>query len=44
MTAYDMDNEQRMLYPCNPFDYLNTELRYDWLEAAVRFWRCDVAF
>lgn len=38
------DNMQRMLDPCNPMDFLMSELRYDWLRASVRFWKCDVAF
>lgn len=44
MTDPDQDNLQRLLDPCNPFDFLQRELRYDWLRASVRFWRCDVAF
>jgi hypothetical protein len=44
MTDQDKDNEQRMRDPCNPMDFLFRELRLDWLEASVRFWRCDIAF
>lgn len=40
----EMDNLQRMLDPMSPLDFLEFGLRHDWLEASVRYWRCDVAF
>jgi len=42
MTVYEMENEQRMLDPVCPFDFLFEDLRYDWLRASVRFWKCGV--
>lgn len=43
-TNNELDNLQRMLDPMSPLDFLEFELRRDWLEASVRYWRCDVAF
>ena len=40
----ELDNLQRMLDPMSPLDFMHLELRYDWLVASVRYWRCDVAF